>query len=365
MRQSSHRAHSHRSSSRSRNKIALGMLTLSLGFGLSCVTQEPNLDYCATVNGDLFCRTRHPQVAPYCVLGSSACVETEAAPYAGNPDFDGCIATIPDPECHSPCGGSKSFYEESSCVQLMDTGMGSGGDATTTNTTGECMLTDDCGSNERCIEGECELLCEEWSVRAPGYGSCLDYLGGIIPDLCEGEGLTQESCIHRTPPIDAAVCSMLTCTNICDCPPPPSSGDAEVTCGRLFDSNQCYLKCDNTTNCPDDMQCLYGACMHSMSALPIFGNCGVIDAECVDGICYTEDSGYSICVAQCYEPSGISPEECTDLHNEATCEMFGVPDFLFECLIQCSSNDDCLSEMECTDMGNFGYRVCMWPPLPS
>ena len=358
MRQSSHRTRSHQSSSHSRSRIVLGILALSLGSALTCVTQEPNLDYCATVNGDLFCRTRHPQVAPYCVLGSSACVETEASPYAENPNFDGCIATIPDPECHSPCGGEESFYEESSCFQPADS------DAEMGN---RCTNTDDCGNNELCVDSTCEPLCREWSARKPGYGPCLDELGGIDSELCTGEGVAEESCVHPNPPIDAVVCSTPTCTEVCDCPPPPPSGDAAVTCGQLFGANQCYLECDITTNCPDGMQCLYGACMHPAPDLPIFGNCGVIDADCINSICYKYDN-HATCVNWCRDAFDFDALACESSHPNAICGGVDIegPN---ECHIPCMTDENCPRGMRCINPVNdgndeFNTLICMWPPMP-
>lgn len=96
---------------------------------VSCIDEEPNDNYCATINGDVFCRQHHGSgggARQYCILGSAECREKERVT---EPDsFDGCVAAIRFPTCHSPCGGGLSGSE--SCDETGSPAMTSSSEAT-------------------------------------------------------------------------------------------------------------------------------------------------------------------------------------------------------------------------------------------
>src|SRR5262245_54689395 len=91
---------------------ALGMASASLG----CTETVANPNYCAAVNGNAFCRSRHGDGRGHCIWGSDACI-ARLAPDSLAPgvEFDGCIVTPPPvggDECYSPCGGGVGFDGE-------------------------------------------------------------------------------------------------------------------------------------------------------------------------------------------------------------------------------------------------------------
>lgn len=84
-----------------------------------CLLVEPDLNYCANVNGDFFCKHRHGAAGPsFCLSASSACLGYAPDPAKNDPDFDGCIDVRPGEDvCYSPCGQGQSFIESSSCLE--------------------------------------------------------------------------------------------------------------------------------------------------------------------------------------------------------------------------------------------------------
>jgi hypothetical protein len=117
------------------------LVATGVTFAQGCLLSEPNLNYCANVNGDFFCAHRHGTEGPaFCLSASNACLSYIPDASKNDPSFDGCLETRPEEDtCYSPCGYGKSYDEENSC---LDTAGGTETDgATTTSATTGMMVT--------------------------------------------------------------------------------------------------------------------------------------------------------------------------------------------------------------------------------
>lgn len=133
---------------------------------------------------------------------------------------------------------------------------GSTGDATVTceGITGDdvddCYLS--CADGETCPD---DMICfggylcmEPVATEVPLYGNC----GGLIPDCA-----APSFCLDTG---STSVCQQ-DCMDAGDCPAPPPTGDAPVTCGEANAGNagnECYLDCSGGDLCPLGMYCYDG-----------------------------------------------------------------------------------------------------------
>lgn len=222
-----------------------------------------------------------------------------------------------------------------------------------------CQSDDDCGSNQSCSDrGECESIClAGWSMGT--YDYCLDQWGGFdIQNACGGTS-PDRRCIYWGDPIEAAVCSTQNCATACDCPAPPATGNATVTCGDISPSDaipDCYLSCANEETCPDGMVCRNDEyCAHEPSPLPMYGNCDGVDAPCAVGDCLYYMPGHSICMAGCNNPGDCDPAPPSSDFN-SDCDSVAQFPAGPECYIPCNNNGDCPPDMEC-----LLSLLCLWP----
>ena len=350
-----------------------------------CLSTELDPNYCANVNGDFFCAHRHGAEGPsYCVSASNECLAY--APDAG-PDadpFDGCVSVRPsDDQCYSPCGGRKSILQDASCIEATDT-EGTGGLTSTTSTTavttsgadgttmGESTTskstttlstsstTTDGSTTEMASSstgsGDTGDQCRRWGTTS--WGGCLTEYNVVDP--C-GPGT---ACILDLPaPVTYSACTT-DCQDVCDCPAPPDSGSAAVSCGDIVGNGEteCYLAC-NPGDCPDGMECTTGGfCAVPTQPAPMYGTC-LADCE-PTLVCATTSDGYEACVL----PDCTADTDCDenpDLTSTATPTCGGAifPPMGDECYLDCSGGANCPVGMTCVPPAFAGspyQSICMW-----
>ncbi len=222
----------------------------------------------------------------------------------------------------------------------------------------ECMDDDGCGTYELCSkEGQCEPICPEWG---PGsYQGCLHELGGYdLLNLCGG-GPPGFQCAVWGNPTEATACTTQNCTTACDCPEPPPTGNATVTCGNLIDDgvNDCYLSCADGETCPEGMSCRNkSVCVTEPLALPMYGNCAALAADCgVGSTCYIIAGSYSMCATTCTDATRCDMAPMGSA-NAADCDFYIDPPPETECGIPCSTTMDCPYIMQCVN-----NSFCAWP----
>jgi hypothetical protein len=239
------------------------------------------------------------------------------------------------------------------------------GETATSSTSGEsssstgdpgCLAPEDCGGNETCSDGRCVDACGgAWGMG--NYGDCLDAFGDF--DTATSCG-ANHLCVFWGDPIDHTACSLQGCTDACDCPPPPATGDATVTCGQITADpgmNDCYLSCANGETCPDGMSCSAGGVCHTAPPeLPVYGDCGNVAADCASpAYCIGVPGGETVCTTSClndaacplaYPPGGNAVPTCTDVVPAEPGS---------ECYLSCVGALSCPNGMTCIN-----GTLCMW-----
>lgn len=318
-------------------------------------------------------RTALPSVFVACLV--PGCVGTPPPPPAedgsSSSTADSSITTTTGPTSAGTLDGTGSSSSEGTTQGASATDATTtdattmGVDPTTSGSSGppqECMGPADCGNNETCDgAGQCVPACSPWGDGH--YDYCLTVLGTFDSAAICGEPL---SCINNGSPIEIVVCGR-SCTTACDCPEPPPTGTATVSCGEITGGgSSCYLSCQNGETCPDGMLCQGDSyCAHPVQPLAMYGNCGDVAAPCIDGVCATQSVGmstYSVCVSLC--PGGVG--DCDPAPPGAglgsDCGGVVFPPDGAECHLPCNANGDCPSGMECVDTGIMGAStLCMWP----
>jgi hypothetical protein len=240
---------------------------------------------------------------------------------------------------------------------------GSSGEESSSGEPPQCTMPGDCPNNQTCNEmGECVSVCGAWGAGT--YGGCLNGLGGLdTGNVCGADHI----CIADPSPYEVTVCSAQTCAINCDCPPPPATGNAVVTCGSITfgdSDNDCYLSCANNETCPDGMECLNDGsgdpllCAVSVpTTVPMYGNCEDLVTSCDGGACgvigvdmiCTE--GCSVGVDCELAPPGAFDPECGDVFD---------PPGGNDCYLPCFFNPGhCPQGMSCVDIPGTG-GACMW-----
>jgi hypothetical protein len=235
-----------------------------------------------------------------------------------------------------------------------------GGESSSTGEAPECMVPADClDNNETCnAMGECESVCAGPGWGPDDYTYCVTPLGGFDSAVICGEAMT---CIVSGIPIEAAVCGR-SCTEVCDCPAPPMTGTATVTCGALLGdgTNECYLSCQNGETCPDDMVCRGNFfCTHHVQPIEAYGNCDNFAAGCVAGAECSPNGTDSICTPLCPMGIGQCPPALPGADFGVSCATVISPPAGNDCYMSCVMSDNCPPGMVCSD--DTGDLLCMWP----
>lgn len=227
------------------------------------------------------------------------------------------------------------------------TGVDSTGDSSTTDPPMECDPA--CEAGECCVAGlcfaapdpTCDTECAEGEICAfpEGADACVDAAEcvadvGLCPggwgdgnyDTCLGDTgapditLCAEGslCIADGDPASITICAAQGCTEVCDCPQPPDSGDATVTCADVTDDmvNDCYLSCEADETCPAGMSCFGGfVCAWAVpQPQPGYLNCSLTDFMCQVGEeCLQDGDGAGVPAtwSVCSQPMCETEVDCT------------------------------------------------------
>lgn len=220
-----------------------------------------------------------------------------------------------------------------------------------------CMGPADCDSNEECdAGGRCVPACDgTWGEGS--YGYCLTEYGDFdTADLCGAGHL----CFYWNDPIEQTACALQGCVDACDCPPPPATGNATVTCDDIPDPdgiNDCYLSCADEETCPEGMVCNGGGvCMTAVPEVPVYGDCGNLAPECAaPGFCFAVKTGEAVCTMPCtdatecpvaFPPGGNAVPACTEITLDSADS---------ECYLSCAGALSCPDGMTCVN-----GTLCMW-----
>jgi len=194
----------------------------------------------------------------------------------------------------------------------------------------------------------------------PGnYGSCVDMGGAIDTTPCMAPG--DATCIYTgmlaLPSGD--VCAVQDCVDACDCPGPPATGTAVVSCGDVTDNPAelfCYLNCSGGATCPTGMACVGDFCVWpgpGAAGTP-YGDCFNEDGVCsLTGVCLGDGAmTIGVCADGCAvvgdcpaSPGGTAPVACQDLTGDTAPE----------CFLNCSGGGTCPAGMTC-----FSSTLCAW-----
>lgn len=256
-------------------------------------------------------------------------------------------------------------------------------DGSTTNTddceepcgAGECCVAGSCfgppdpACDGGCAEGEeCQYadgsdecdgigMCVGVDCGVPGnYGNCANDMDMPDTTLCEMGSI----CVSGP---DVTACALQDCSDVCECPVAPETGDAPVTCEDVTADmvNDCYLDCSGGETCPDSMICFGGfVCVHPVGdpppEEPLWGDCGN-GAVCETGsFCITAPDG-TWCSAACADITDCEPVPGTGDAPAACADVTG--DMMPECILSCMGGETCPDGMIC-----FGDQVCVWPEIP-
>ncbi len=273
----------------------------------------------------------------------------------------------PEPAEHSATDSSESGADPSTAAATSSTSVetttavdGSTGNATTGDaTTDDAADTElDTGGTQTGDSGApgCPPRPPgEWADCADG-DSCMSADSTCVSTGRDGEG----SCIF-TPP------SATGCADACECPGPPRTGTAVVTCADLPDANReidgvndCYLSCDDGETCPEGQICFLDRfCVHTNTppGPPVepYQGCDPPLFPCPAGSMCLQDDADEPTVATCAQQDCIENTDCpAAADGTPICSNVDGIEGL-ECTLGCTDDDGCPAGASC-----FG-QLCAFP----
>jgi hypothetical protein len=167
-----------------------------------------------------------------------------------------------------------------------------------------------------------------------------------------------------------SACAVVDCVDECDCPDPPATGDAPVTCGDILfgGGTACYLDCSNDEECPDGMQC-FGSFICLWPQTACMGpfpdgdyedceNLGIGACNDASAICIVDDPmtpTVSVCGFTDCSDSCDCPEAPVGSEAQPTCGPILDDGDTNACYLDCSHGESCPAGMSCLD----GF-ICVW-----
>ncbi|NJK31743.1 MAG: hypothetical protein HC927_04600 [Deltaproteobacteria bacterium] len=182
----------------------------------ACVREVPNPEHCSVQGGDASCVERFGAERAHC------------AQFGCSDEPWGCVAELPEPSCHSPCGGE---LEDSTCL-TGDTETESGEEGPACADDGDCS-----GSKPFCVAGECG----DCSQTQDPDAACAESSRGATP-VCAAAQCVECSveqvgaCIDTAPICDPATNTCVGCDYHEQCP----AGACQVLTGSCLPDNRIW-----------------------------------------------------------------------------------------------------------------------------
>lgn len=288
---------------------------------------------------------------------TSAAASSDASGEPTTSAGPGTLTAVTTTPADESSGTSSRETTSDTTTGAVDTTTDQGSSGSSSGLPPGCTGPEGCGSNQDCVDDRCVDACGgTWGEGS--YDYCLTDYGDFDTAALCGAG---HLCVYWGDPIDQTACALQGCASACDCPPPPATGNAVVTCGDITDPDEmtdCYLSCQSGETCPDGMVCTNGGtCVTDVPPLPVYGDCGNLAADCMPpAFCVDVPGGESVCTTGCNDamscpmaqpPGGTADPACTDV----------VPATLgFECYLDCIGGETCPDGMICIN-----GTLCMWP----
>ncbi|MCA9705658.1 MAG: choice-of-anchor J domain-containing protein [Myxococcales bacterium] len=243
--------------------------------GLLVLTGCPGDDVSIDTDGDTGTTTNNPTTT----MGPAGPTTVDPDSGTDTGTDDGTTTDGPPPVCEPDCPAGQC------CI-------GAPGQAGVCFDEPDPTCNPGCAATEICLFPDGADPCDPDTVaECITCGTDDESYAGCFADACAAG----EECLNddETAPTFGVCTPMDPCTDACDCPLPPGSGDAINACGDFGDGNRCYLDCSGGRTCPDGLACrtLSGnsICAEPDPSTPdcclANGTPGCSDMMCQDTIC--------------------------------------------------------------------------------
>ncbi len=233
----------------------------------------------------------------------------------------------------------------------------------------ECAKGEICAYPDGADACDADAMCMEDVGLCPGgwgagnYDDCLNDMGVGDDSLCEAGSV----CVTDAADPTLTACIAQDCSEMCDCPEPPDSGDAPVACADVTDDmvNDCYLSCENDETCPAGMNCFDSRiCVWPVPQPgPGYLNCSLTGLTCQPGEDCLNDGdggGMAATTSVCSQPGCMTEMDCEfaapTSDAPVTC---GDPTGMGganTCYLSCAMAEECPNGMTCIN-----DSWCSWP----
>ncbi len=265
---------------------------------------------------------------------------TTVAPTTGG-DADGTSSSdgnpVQDEGSTSDGGSSSTSAPEDDDSSTGGTSGSTGGDppgttgGTTTGSTGR-------GEEESSSSGECS------PSGAGNWANC---------PLAEDCGDPAAFCIGLDDVVGVDVDGIcgFPCSDACDCPAEPNTGNAVVTCGDVGGIGSCYLSCEAGETCPDGTQCFASfACAYdNVIEVGDYEGCNSPNYTCQIGSLCVGNGANSTCLPQGCMNAGQCPTALGATVSCGDADSAGPDDCFIDCTgpLDCPDGWDCLQGFLC------------------